>query len=245
MKEKSKETDVFGKKKESIDSKYQTGKTASVAVVGAAVGMVVSAFSKDDSESIEPELNPGSVPTPPIEAEITSESIHNRDTTNHEHEEPESKDEIVSDSLPEPKITVDVESEVIAEPEKGPVMPVEEIDLNDNELTDVIEDVTTVEVVYDINGNPMLVATAHNPADGEFYLVDVDMDGDFDVVLNSAGVPVAELTGENDRLITVTDVESKVTDDYIARNEIDDMIANTDMIGERIQNDIIIVDEGA
>jgi len=106
-----------------------------------------------------------------------------------------------------------------------------------------VEDVTNVEVVYDVNGNEMLVATAHNSTDGDFYLVDADMDGDFDIVLDNTGTPVADLTGENDRLVTVADIEQKITDEYIAPNEIDEQIAQNDMIGEDIQNDITIVDD--
>lgn len=235
--EKNNETDVFGQKKQRTGHKYQAGKTAGAAVAGAAVGMAASAFATDDPEPIP---DPISEPVPPIDPVPTPSSNHNPDTTNGVHQQPEPDSKTIPE--PEPKETVDPEP--IPDPEPEPIMPVEEIDSNDNELIDVIEDVTTVEVVYDINGNPMLVATAHNPVDGEFYLVDADMDGDFDVVLDGAGVPVVELTGENDQLITVTDVESKMTDNYTAPNEIDEMIAQNNMIDEQIQNDIIIVDDG-
>lgn len=235
MMEKNNETDVFGRKNQRTESKNQTGRTVGAAAAGAAAGMTASAFTVEDpapqpepAPAPEPDPTPAPEPepVPPVEPEPS----------------PDPAPEIIPDPLPEPKVSAEAEPEPIPEPE--PVMPVEEIDPQDNEPGNVIEDVTTVEVVYDINGAPMIVATAHNPVDGEFYLVDVDADGDFDVVLNGAGEPVMELTGENDRLITVTDVESKITDDYIARNEIDDMIAQNDMIGEQIQNDITIINDG-
>lgn len=240
--EKSNETEVFGQKKQRTERKYQAGKVAGIAAAGvAAVGMAASAFAADDAEPVMPEPEP----VVPTDTEPTSAPNHRQDTGGHQ--EPEPEPEHPSDPLPEPEVPIAAdpqpEPEPEPQPEPEPVMPVVEIDPNDNDLDDVIEDVTTVEVVYDINGNPMLVATAHNSVDGEFYLVDVDMDGDFDVILNDAGVPVADLTGENDQLITLTDVESKMTDEYIARNEIDDMIAQNNMIGEQLQNDITIVDD--
>ena len=149
--------------------------------------------------------------------------------------------ELIDEPADEPtEVVIEVESTEDTIPE--PVMPVEEIDPNDIDMADVIEDVSLVEVVYDINGNQMVVATAHNAEMGEFYLVDVDVDGDFDVILDSTGMPVMDLTGDNDQLITITDLEAKITDDYIPRSGIDDMIAQNNMIGEQIQNDITIIE---
>lgn len=252
--EKSKATDMFGQKQQPTN-KSQARKTAGAAIGGAAVGMAASAFTTNssskpiNSESTEPELTPPEAPVTKEEPkpEPKPETIPNSHVTDHTSETPEA-DGTPHQPVPEPDTPDDVSPDPASEttpiPETPPVTPAVEIDPADNDLADVIEDVTTIEVVYDVNGNSMLVATAHNSIDGEFYLVDVDMDGDFDVVLNSAGFPVIELTGENDRLITVTDLDAKITDDYIARNEMDDMIARNDMIGEQIQDDITIIDDG-
>jgi len=81
--------------------------------------------------------------------------------------------------------------------------------------------------------------------DGEFYLVDADVDGDFDVILDRMGNPVADLTGANDQLVTITDVETQMNENYVAPTETDTLIAQHNMIGENIQQDIIIVDDQA
>ena len=120
-----------------------------------------------------------------------------------------------------------------------PVVPVEEIDPNDIDMADVIEDVTNVEVVYDVNGNEMIVATTHNSTVGEFYLIDVDVDGDIDVMLDAMGnmIPI------EDQLITLTDIDAKINEGYIPPTEADDIIAQNNMIGEDIQQDIIYTDD--
>lgn len=243
------DTQVFGQKKQQAEKKQSVAGTVGAAVVGAAVGLGTSAF-----------INPDPVdpvdPVNPVDPVDPGNEVHT--VTEKEENEPEipQEPEIAVDEPQEPEIPPQ-EPELVDEPAEDPtevvievgptednipepVMPVEEIDPNDIDMADVIEDVSLVEVVYDINGNPMVVATAHNAEMGEFYLVDVDVDGDFDVILDSAGVPVMDLTGDNDQLITITDLEAKISDDYIPRTEIDDIIAQNNMIGEQIQNDIII-----
>ena len=142
--------------------------------------------------------------------------------------DPEPVPEQKPDSDPEPDDTL-----------IDPVVPVEEIDPNDIDMADVIEDVTNVEVVYDVNGNEMIVATAHNSTVGEFYLIDVDVDGDIDVMLDAMGnmIPI------EDQLITLTDIDAKINEGYIPPTEADDIIAQNNMIGEDIQQDIIYTDD--
>ena len=73
-------------------------------------------------------------------------------------------------------------------------------------------------------------------------LVDMDVDGDFDVILDGAGVPVKSMVDADDKLITLTDLDVKVSgEDYVAPNEIDESIAQDTTIGEDIQMDIIEV----
>lgn len=239
------DTQVFGQKKQQAEKKQSVAGTVGAAVGGAAVGMGMSAFINPDTpiDPVDPangDINQGNTVNNneapeqeiPQEPEIVVEEPQEPEIT---PQEPELIDEPADDTT---EVVIEVEPEKDTIPE--PVMPVEEIDPNDIDMADVIEDVSLVEVVYDINGNPMVVATAHNAEMGEFYLVDVDVDGDFDVILDSAGIPVMDLTGESDQLITITDLEAKISDDYIPRTEIDDIIAQNNMIGEQIQNDIII-----
>lgn len=241
------DTQVFGQKKQQAEKKQSVAGTVGAAVGGAAVGMGMSAFINPDTpiDPVDPangDINQGNTVNNneapeqeiPQEPEIVVEEPQEPEIT---PQEPELIDEPADDTT---EVVIEVEPEKDTIPE--PVMPVEEIDPNDIDMADVIEDVSLVEVVYDINGNPMVVATAHNAEMGEFYLVDVDVDGDFDVILDSAGIPVMDLTGESDQLITITDLEAKITDDYIPRTEIDDIIAQNNMIGEQIQNDITIIE---
>lgn len=250
MMETKNDTQVFGQKKQQAEKKQSVAGTVGAAMGGAAVGLGASAFINPDP--VDP-VNPGNNVNTVTEEEKNGQEISQEpEIVVEEPQEPEK----VIDEPQEPEIPPQ-EPELIDEPaddptevviEVGPtedtipepVMPVEEIDPNDIDVADVIEDVSLVEVVYDPMGNPMVVATAHNAEWGEFYLMDVDMDGDFDVILDSAGMPMIDLVGENDQLVTITDLEAIITDDYIPRTEIDDMIAQNNMIGEQIQNDIII-----
>lgn len=253
MMENKNDTQVFGQKKQQAEKKQSVAGTVGAAVGGVAVGMGMSAFINPDTP-IDP-VDPVD-PVDPANGDINQgNTVNNNEPSGHEIPQ---EQEIVVDEPREPEITpqepelidepADEPTEVVIEVESTedtipePVMPVEEIDPNDIDMADVIEDVSLVEVVYDINGNQMVVATAHNAEMGEFYLVDVDVDGDFDVILDSTGMPVMDLTGDNDQLITITDLEAKITDDYIPRSGIDDMIAQTNMIGEQIQNDITIIE---
>jgi len=258
--EQKNDTNVFGQKDSKTNNKNNAAKMAGAAMGGAAIGVAATAFAANSRED-----NPASAPTQPTDSAtepeqnpVTEPEQEPTPTTNENHTpnpqptqtttvEPEPSPTPSPDPEPAPEPTPSPEPNIEPEPdpdiEPEPVMPIEEIDPNDIDLGDVVEDVTNVEVVYDVNGNEMLVATAHNSTDGEFYLVDADMDGDFDIVLDGTGTPVVDLTGENDRLITVTDIEQKITDEYIPPTVIDEQIAKNDMIGEDIQNDITIIDD--
>jgi len=262
--EQKNDTTVFGQKDSKANNKNNAAKMAGAAMGGAAIGVAATAFaanSQEDSPKTsstqtteptqDPKQDPATEPTQePTQAQDTSHTPnpHPNQTTTVEPEPspsptPSPDPEPAPEPTPSPEPNIEPEPDPDIEPEPEPVMPIEEIDPNDIDLGDVVEDVTNVEVVYDVNGNEMLVATAHNSTDGEFYLVDADMDGDFDIVLDGTGTPVVDLTGENDRLITVTDIEQKITDEYIPPTVIDEQIAKNDMIGEDIQNDITIIDD--
>lgn len=249
MMETKNDTQVFGQKKQQAEKKQSVAGTVGAAVGGAAVGLGASAFINPDPvnpvDPVDPvnPVNPdNNVNTVTEEKEKGQEIPQEPEKVIDEPQEPETppqEPELIDEPADNPtEVTIEVGPTEDTTTE--PVIPVEEIDPNDIDMADVIEDVSLVEVVYDPMGNPMVVATAHNAEMGEFYLVDVDVDGDFDVILDSAGMPVMDLTGDNDQLITITDLEAKITDDYIPRSEIDDIIAQNNMIGEQIQNDIII-----
>ena len=70
-------------------------------------------------------------------------------------------------------------------------------------------------------------------------MIDVDVDGDIDVMLDAMGnmIPI------EDQLITLTDIDAKINEGYIPPTEADDIIAQNNMIGEDIQQDIIYTDD--
>lgn len=256
------ETKTFGNKAEKSDKGKKINKNtedvklAGASAFGGVVGGGISTVATEirySQEENEPESRDPQE-TQEVVNEIDPENVSNGQVS-EDHVDPvvseptpDPTSEPAPAPIPEPTRTPAPASDPVPDPvpeidAEEPVLPVEEIDPLDNDIADVIEDVTNVEVVYDINGNPMIVATAHNSVDGEFYLVDADVDGDFDVILDGMGNPVADLTGANDQLVTVTDVEAQMNDNYIAPTDTDNLIAQQNMIGENIQQDIIIVDD--
>lgn len=254
--EKNNDTQKFESKKNSKKD-FAGVKSAGMGLAGAAVGSTATAFTTNKGEESEVG-NPTPEPTP-IQPEPKTEQVV--PDTNPEPVAPSPEpnpiepepDPIVPEPepivpKPEPK-PIDPEPEpepkpIDPEPEPDdiPYVPAIEIDPNDNDVADIIQDVTSLDVIRDVNGNEMLVATAHNAEDGEFYLVDMDVDGDFDVILDGAGIPVKGLVDADDKLITLTDLDVKVSgEDYVAPNEIDESIAQDTTIGEDIQMDIIEV----
>ncbi len=230
------ETKTFRNDAEKSDKREKTNKNtgdmklAGASAFGGIAGGGISAIAAEIRHSEEPELMPDPEPEPAP------------DPTPDPTPKPDSDPKPDPTPMPEPDPDVVPDPIPATDPEE-PVLPVEEIDPFDIDAADYIEDVTNVEVVYDINGNPMVVATAHNSVDGEFYLVDADADGDFDVILDEMGNPVVDLTGENDQLVTLTDVETQMNEDYVAPTDMDDMIAQQNMIGEDIQHDITVIDD--
>lgn len=258
--EKNNDTQKFESKKNSKKD-YAGVKAAGMGLAGAAVGSTATAFTKNigdepeannpapeqkpvQPEPVQPEPKPEPTPEPVVPSPEPEPIVSEPEPIVPEPEpkpinpepEPEPKP-IDPEPEPEPK-PIDPEPE----PDDIPYVPAIEIDPNDKDVADIIQDVTSLDVVRDVNGNEMLVATAHNAEAGEFYLVDMDVDGDFDVILDSAGIPVKDMTGADDKLITLTDLDVKVSgEDYVAPNEIDESIAQNTSIGEDIQMDIIEV----
>lgn len=231
---------------EKLDNRRPAGKgrtgaaAAGASVLGAAAGSAATAFAANHTtdEPIAPEPNPEPVPEPTPEPTPKPAPEPTPEPEPIPEPEPEPIPEPESEPIPEPE----PEPESEPEPEPEPVTPTIEIDSNDIDKNDFIEDVSDIEVVYDVNGEPAVIATAHNSVDGEFYLVDTDCDGDFDVVLDATGTPIVNLTGESDQLITMTDLETKTTDGYIAPNAIDEQIAQNTIGSEDISQDIHIID---
>lgn len=137
------------------------------------------------------------------------------------------------------------------EAEEGEIIAEELVDPNDNDALDFVEEVIGVEQVYTLDGSEATVAAIHNSLDGDMYLVDVDNDGDFDVILDANGNEMAigtddfgnpvmssEYMGEGgvgDHLLTLSDVE--LANDTIDPLNSMDVADNT--IGDDIQQDII------
>lgn len=263
--EKNNETQKFDTTKNSKKGN-ESLKAAGMGLAGATIGSAATAYATHNTNSPEP-VAP--VPEPKPEPKPEPEPKHdtepkpgpvNPDPVNpgpvepdpivpepgpivpepNPEPNPEPEPEPEPEPAPEPDPEPDPEPEPEPEPEPDiPYVPVVEIDPNDNDVMDIIQDVTSMDLVRDVNGNEMLVATAHNTVDGEFKLVDSDYDGDFDVILDGNGYPVIDLSGENDSLITVTDVETIMNgNDYLPPTEIDEIIAQNSTVGENMQNDI-------
>lgn len=137
------------------------------------------------------------------------------------------------------------------ETEEGEIIAEELVDSNDNDVPDFVEEVIGVEQVYTLDGSEATAAAIHNSLDGDMYLVDVDNDGDFDVILDANGNEMAigvddfgnpimssEYLGEGgtgDQMLTLSDLE-------LANGAIDplnDMDIANNTIGDDIQQDII------
>ena len=240
--EKNNDTQKFENKKNSKKD-YAGIKSAGMGLAGAAVGSTATAITLnkgDEQEPISPTPNPNPDKPEPKPEPAQPEPKPEPDPVVPEPE----PDPIVPEPEPNPEPVPEPEPNPEPDPEQEdiPYVPAIEIDPNDNDVADIIQDVTSLDVIRDVNGNEMLMATAHNAEVGEFYLVDMDVDGDFDVILDGAGVPVQDLTGDNDKLITMTDLDVKVSgDDYVEPNEIDELIAQNNSIGEDMQVDIIEV----
>lgn len=230
--EKNNDTQMFDKDKQKAKKSNEGIKVVGAALVGSIVGSSTTTLASELVNPDEPVVVPEPVPDPaPVDPEpVDPEPVDPgpQVVVSEPKSDPEPVPEQKPDSDPEPDDTL-----------IDPVVPVEEIDPNDIDMADVIEDVTNVEVVYDVNGNEMIVATAHNSTVGEFYLIDVDVDGDIDVMLDAMGnmIPI------EDQLITLTDIDAKINEGYIPPTEADDIIAQNNMIGEDIQQDIIYTDD--
>lgn len=228
-------------------------KMAGMTVLGGIIGGTATAVAMD-GETSDPVPTPKPVEPEPVEPEpVTPDPVV---------PEPVTPDPVVPEPVdpepvtPEPVVPEPVDpglvtpEPVVPDPDPidtgeivEPAVPVIEIDPNDTELPDLVEDVVSVDVVQDVNGDQMIVAQAHNSEVGDFYLVDADVDGDFDVIVDASGIPVIDLTGENDQLITMTDVEAKMNDGYIEPNVIDETIAqNNGVDGNDFGADVVIVD---
>ena len=213
-------------------------KMAGMTVLGGIIGGTATAVAMD-GETSDP------VPTPePVEPEpVTPDPV----VPEPVDPEPVTPEPVVPEPVDPGLVTPEP---VVPDPDPidtgeivEPAVPVIEIDPNDTELPDLVEDVVSVDVVQDVNGDQMIVAQAHNSEVGDFYLVDADVDGDFDVIVDASGIPVIDLTGENDQLITMTDVEAKMNDGYIEPNVIDETIAqNNGVDGNDFGADVVIVD---
>lgn len=240
--EKNNDTQMFGKDKQKAKKSNEGIKVVGAALVGSIVGSSTTTLASelvnpDDPVVVpepvpDPEPVPEPEPTPDPEPAPEPEPVPEPEPTPDPEPVPEPEPPVIE---PGRKDSADVQGEEPA----VEVAPVVEIDPNDNDVADVIEDITNVEVVYDVNGDPMIVATAHNSTVGEFYLIDVDVDGDIDVMLDAMGnvMPV------NDQLITLTDIDAKIDDGYTPPTDTDDIIAQNNMIGEDIQQDIFNIDD--
>lgn len=260
--EKNNETQKFDTTKNSKKGN-ESLKAAGMGLAGATIGSAATAYATHNTNSPEPVAPvPEPKPEPKPEPEPKHDTEPKPDPVNPDPVNPDpvnpgpvEPDPIVPEPgpivpepnpepnpEPEPEPAPEPDPEPVPEPEPEPdipYVPFVEIDPNDNDVMDIIQDVTSIDLVQDVNGNEILVATAHNTVDGEFYLVDADVDGDFDIVMNEDGYPVIDLTGDNDALVTVTDVETIMHgSDYVPPTEVDDIIAQNSTVGENIQNDI-------
>lgn len=253
------DTQKFENKSQNTKKQHEGMKTAGAAVIGSVIGSgtttLASELTTEDEPVVVPEPipEPEPEPTPAPEPEPVPEPIPEPEPTPAPVPEPIPEPEPVPTpnpdmvvvepepvpDTPSPDAPVTVQEEEITDP----VAPVIEIDPNDNDVADFIEDVTDVEVVYDINGNPTAIqANVHNSINGDFALIDVDFDGDFDYVVDSTGMATDMIP---DQLITLTDMTTAASEDegYVPFTDDDNFIASNNMIGENFQNDIIITDE--
>lgn len=245
--EKNNDTQMFDKDKQKVKKSNEGIKVVGAALVGSIVGSSTTTLASELVNPDEPVVVPEPVPDPaPVDPAPVDPEPVDPEPIDPVPVDPEPVDPgpqvVVSEPKSDPEPVPEHKPDSDPEPDDtliDPVVPVEEIDPNDIDMADVIEDVTNVEVVYDVNGNEMIVATAHNSTVGEFYLIDVDVDGDIDVMLDAMGnmIPI------EDQLITLTDIDAKINEGYIPPTEADDIIAQNNMIGEDIQQDIIYTDD--
>lgn len=243
------DTQKFEDKNQKTNKNHEGLRVAGAAVVGSVVGSGTTTFASELTTGDEPVMVPE--PVPESVPESTPEVVEPEPVPEPTPEvvEPEPVPEPIPEVVePEPVPDIPSSDDPVAVQEEeitDPVAPVIEIDPNDNDVADFIEDVTSVEVVYDINGNPTAIqANVHNSINGDFALVDVDFDGDFDYVVDSMGIVVDMLP---EQLITLTDMTTVVQKDdgYVPPTDDDNFIASNNMIGENFQNDIITTDENA
>ena len=255
--EKNNETQKFSTEKNS-KKRNESIKAAATGLAGAVVGGAASAFatSANHVDEKDNEVNTGhdtasentgdagkttatSQPTAQETVDGQPGGIDKRDDENNEAPE---QDRPSSDEGDNTNPSDNEEDNIIPEPNPDddvPYVPAIEIDPNDNDLENIIDDVSVLDVVYDVNGNEMIMARAHDATGGEFYLVDVDADGDFDAVLDEGGSPIFELNGDSDQLVTVVDVQGvMVKEGYLPPTEIDDSLAENTLNGENINDDI-------
>lgn len=248
------DTQKFENKSQNTKKQHEGLKTAGAAVIGSVIGSGTTTLASELTTEDEPVVVPESIPEPAPEPEPVPEPIPEPEPTPAPAPEPipepepvptPNPDTVVVEPEPVPDTPSPDASGTVQEKEEitDPVAPVIEIDPNDNDVADFIEDVTDVEVVYDINGNPTAIqANVHNSINGDFALVDVDFDGDFDYVVDSTGIVTDMIP---DQLITLTDMTTAANEDegYVPSTDDDNFIASNNMIGENFQNDIIITDE--
>lgn len=132
-------------------------------------------------------------------------------------------------------VAVTDEDVIITQPvEPDPVNPddiaeaiisAEEVDPNDNDMADVFE-FDSVGTVYTSNGEVVTIANMHDEEGNELAMVDVDGDSQFDHITTADG---SEVLGSADGY-TVADAEMEIMGDdtYLAQNELDNEIPDTD-----------------
>lgn len=105
------------------------------------------------------------------------------------------------------------------------IISAEEVDPNDNDMADVFE-FDSIGTVYTSDGEVVTIANMHDEEGNELAMVDVDGDSQFDHITTADG---SEVLGSADGY-TVADAEMEVLgeDTYIAQNELDNEIPDTD-----------------
>lgn len=260
----SNETKVINKSNKSQSNqpeKESSSLKRGVAVAGAMMaGSVAGAAGTEiyhQTDEPSPEENTGEIiidETPSIEENQQQPAV-----VPHEAVQPEPQEEIQ-------EVDIHTEASVIEEPAlpvpdgtHGPetitteeeITAEELIDPNDHDAPDFMEEFIGAEQVYTLDGSEMTVASIHNSIDGDMYLVDVDNDGDFDVILDAngnemaigmddLGNPIMSSTylgegGAGDNLLTLSDME--LANDTI--DPLNDMDIANNTLGDDIQQDII------
>lgn len=238
-------------------------KLAGATVLGTAVGSSATAFASnllggdddvvvkeeqnDVPENDKPENNQESEAANIEKNAVSNSSAHSRAHTGGSAETPENGDT--------PRTANNGGGEIASHSNGGgdtpnqPVKPTEpveptesvvEIDPDDIDAPNNLSDVTSMEIEYDVNGNPMIVAQAHNAEFGDFTMVDVDSDGDFDLLLTEKEGEI-DMGSEADQLITVADVQTSMTDDYIPATQEDVTMMTENIANADLDQDVVLV----